>query len=123
MLDPRSRSRPESHLRVALVTAGLTMFDVNRAVQDDTGEWLAEPDLSCRPAKLALEYQGADHAELVRMRKDITRQTDLRRWGWIVLAYGPAQVFARPWEIAPEVRRLLAERAPDLLRGRRPAAR
>lgn len=116
LLDRGSRSRPESHLRVAVAMAGLPPFAVNRAVTNEAGEWLAEPDLSCAPAKIALEYQGVEHARIERMRKDITRFGDLRRAGWAVLTYGPAEVFGRPWQIAPEVRQLIAERAPNLLR-------
>jgi very-short-patch-repair endonuclease len=115
LLDPRSRSRPESHLRVALTSTGLMMFDVNVAVHTQYGEWLAEPDLSCAAAKIALEYQGADHADVKRMRKDITRAADLRRAGWLVLLFGPAEVFGRPWQIAPEVRYLIGQRAHQLL--------
>jgi very-short-patch-repair endonuclease len=116
LLDARSRSRPESHLRVAVAQAGLPTFDVNEAIADEWGEWLAEPDLSCEPARIALEYQGAEHAEPKRMRRDITRLADLRRAGWLVLLYGPAEVFGRPWQIAPELRTLIAVRAPQLLR-------
>jgi len=50
------------------------------------------------------------------MRKDLTRFADLRREGWLVLPYGPAEVFGRPWEIEAEVRNALRARAPQLLR-------
>lgn len=115
LLDGRSRSRPESHLRVAVVTGGLSCFEVNVPIHDANGGWLAEPDLSCKEARIALEYQGANHADVDRMRRDITRGTDLRHNGWLMLPYGPAQVFKRPWEIAPELRSLVAVRAPQLL--------
>jgi hypothetical protein len=59
LLDARSRSRPESHMRMALVHPDLPAFAVNEAVVDDVGQWLAEPDLSLAAARLALEYQGA----------------------------------------------------------------
>lgn len=116
LLDKRSRSRPESHLRVAVSAPDMPRFEVNEPVYRDDGGWLAEPDLSLAEARLALEYQGADHADLKRMRKDITRDTDMRRERWLTLAYGPAEVFKRPWEIRPEVRRFIRERAPHLLR-------
>jgi very-short-patch-repair endonuclease len=116
LLDARSRSRPESHLRVALSVAGLPSFAVNEAVSRDEGGWLAEPDLSLAEAKIAIEYQGEHHAEKVRMRRDLTRSTDLRMSGWSVLAYGPAEVFDRPWTAPNEVRALLEGRAPHLLR-------
>ena len=121
MLDARSRSRAESHLRVAIWTPDLPRFEVNEAVYRDEGGWLAEPDLSLAEARLALEYQGKDHAEVRRMRGDITRRRDMRSEGWLTLDYGPAEVFGRPWTIAPEVRAEVLDRAPHLLRpDRRP---
>lgn len=102
-------------MRVALVHPDLPAFAVNQAVFDEFGQWLAEPDLSLAAACLALEYQGADHADPDRMRKDMTRVTDLRRAGWEVLLYGPAEVLRRPQFIAVEVRDILRRRAPHLL--------
>lgn len=115
LLDGRSRSRPESHLRVAVSVVDLPAFAVNEAIFRADGGWLAEPDLSVAEAKLALEYQGENHAEPRRMRQDITRERDLRGEGWLCLMYGPAEVFGRPWSIAPEIRSALAARAPQLL--------
>ncbi|UQX89949.1 DUF559 domain-containing protein [Jatrophihabitans telluris] len=114
LLDQRSRSRPETHLRVIVRLGGLDCFDVNTPISNSDGEWLAEPDLSCEQARVALEYQGSDHAELSRMRRDITRATDLRRAGWMLLNYGPAEVFGRPEQIAPELRHLVQRRAPQV---------
>lgn len=125
LLDARSRSRPESHLRVAVSGGGMPKFEVNVAISRNEGGWLAEPDLSLEEAKLALEYQGADHAEVKRMRRDITRIVDVRRNDWAILPFGPAEVFGEPWLIWDEVRALVEVRAPQLLgeraRRRRPA--
>lgn len=115
LLDARSRSRPESHLRVAVRDGGLDCFEVNVPIFDRHGQWLAEPDLSCVQARIALEYQGIDHADPARMRADITRAADLRQRGWLMLAYGPAEVLGRPWQIVPELRELIRQRAPGLL--------
>jgi hypothetical protein len=123
LLDKRSRSRPESHLRVAATAPDLPKFAVNEPVYRNKGGWLAEPDLSLEEARIALEYQGADHAAVERMRKDITRNADMRSEGWLCLLYGPAEVFGRPWQIAPELRRLVGERAPQLLKRPRRANR
>lgn len=124
LLDGRSRSRPESHLRVALHAAGLPVPAVNVAVSDEHGQWLAEPDLSYPEARLALEYQGAHHAEPGRLRRDLTRTLELQRHGWLVLAYG-ANELQRPHTVADDVRTALGSRAPELLAqawtaGRRP---
>ena len=112
LLDARSRSRPESHLRYAIVGAGLPRPAVNAAIFSAHGQWLAEPDLSYEDVRLALEYNGADHAEQRRMRRDITRELDMRhRGGWETLVFGPTEVFARPDEIPLLVREVRRERA------------
>lgn len=124
LLDARSRSRPESHLRVAVSGADMPAFDVNMPVYRRGGGWLAEPDLSLAEARIALEYQGEDHADVRRMRRDITRFTDMRLDRWLVLTYGPAEVFGRAYLIKPEVYQHIRERAPGLLpRRTRPAKR
>lgn len=115
LLDGRSRSRPESHLRVAASGVAGVVYGVNEPVHRVTGGWLAEPDLSVTEAKLAIEYQGEVHADVERMRRDMTRFADLRSEGWLVLPYGPAEVFGRPWQIECEIRAAIRERAPQLL--------
>jgi hypothetical protein len=120
LLNERSRSRPESHLRVAVSGPDMPAFEVNQPIYRREGGWLAEPDLSLPAALIALEYQGKDHAEVERMRRDITRFVDMRRDTWAVLPYGPVEVFGQPWLIKPEVRELILVRAPHLLRPRRP---
>ncbi len=111
LLDARSRSRPESHLRAGFVLRGLVPSGVNQPVFDDLGQWLAEPDLSFDDARLAVEYNGADHATTDRMRRDMTRQVDLGdRGGWQTVAFGPAQVFGRLDQCAAYVARVRRER-------------
>ncbi len=109
-LDARSRSRPESHLRYALVSAGLPRPAVNQPIRDATGGWLAEPDLSYDDVRLALEYNGADHADKGRMRRDITRGVGISGAGWRTEVFGPVQVFDRPDQAATLVRQLRYER-------------
>ncbi len=123
LVDRRSRSRPESHLRVALVGAGLPAPEVNVSVHDERGGWLAEPDLSYPAARLAVEYQGAEHADPGRMRRDTARHMDLRRAGWDVLYYTAAQVFTHPEVPVADVRGALAARAPQLFAGVRGSPR
>jgi hypothetical protein len=110
LLDARSRSRPESHLRYTIVAAGLPKPAVNEAIYDVHGEWLAEPDLSYDDVRLAIEYNGADHAKIRRMRRDITREVDLgSRGGWRTVTFGPTEVFGRPDQVAAYVRELRRE--------------
>ncbi len=114
LLDGASASRPESHLRYALLAAGLPVPEVNTALCVN-GEWIGIPDLSYDEARLALEYQGADHAGSHRMRRDITRGLDFQDVGWRVMMFGPNEVFRRPDFVASLVRAALQERAPGLL--------
>ena len=117
LLNARSRSRPESHFRYALVSAGLPAPDVNLPIYNELGEWLAEPDLSYSDAMLALEYNGAEHAEANRMRRDYTRAFDVQHRGrWRVETFGPAEIFGRPDQTAQFVKELRRERLRGLRR-------
>lgn len=115
LLDTRSESRPESHLRYALCTAGLPPPAVNEPITDADGQWLCVPDLSYEDARLALEYNGADHFTLEHGRRDITRAFDVEdRGGWRILTFGPAEVFGRPHQVASHVRHVRDERLAQL---------
>lgn len=109
-LDARSRSRPESLLRYGLVSRGLPTPQVNRPIYNDQGEWLAEPDLHYDDARLAIEYDGAAHAELRRKRADMTRGLDVLGGGWLSLSVGPTEVFRRMDQVVYVIGRLRAER-------------
>lgn len=112
LLDRRSRSRPESHLRYAIVSSGLPKPEVNQHIYNALGEWLAEPDLSYADVRLAIEYNGALHAEVSRMRRDMTRGVDVGvRGRWLTIAFGPSEVFGHPDLVAAYVRMLRHERA------------
>jgi len=115
LLDARSRSRPESRLRAALLLAGLPRPEVNRPIFDDHHGWLAEPDLHYREARLALEYNGEEHAERGRMARDSTRLLQVQRAGWEVRTYTSVDAFKRLDEVVLDVRTLLRIRAPALL--------
>ncbi len=123
LLDAASRSRPESHLRYALVSGGLPAPAVNKAIYSPAGEWLAEPDLHYLEARLAIEYNGALHSDVTRMRRDITRDIDVaHRGGWRSITLGPAEVFGRPDQVAAFVRELYRERTQYLRGTPRPAS-
>ena len=110
LLNGRSRSRPESRIRGALLLNGLPAPRVNEPVYDGSRGWLAEPDLHYREAKIILEFNGSDHADVARMRRDATRLLDLQRAGWTVRTYTAADAFARLDGVVADVRLLLAAR-------------
>lgn len=115
LLHPGSRSRPESRIRAALLLAGLPMPEVNQPIYDEHGQWLAEPDLHYKAARLAIEFNGSDHAALDRMRKDATRTLDMLRADWLVRVYTAVDAFQRLDGVVADTREILARRAPELL--------
>lgn len=118
LLNKRSASRPESRIRTAILLAGLPAPRVNQAVFDEHGQWLAEPDMHYEQARLALEYNGSDHANEGRMRKDSSRLLDLQRAGWEVRTYTAPHAYRRLDEVVHDVDMLLRRRAPELLTAR-----
>lgn len=115
LVDSRSRSRPESRIRSALVVGGLPWPKVNESVHDRYGQWLAEPDLLYREARLALEYNGAHHGGIGQLRRDSARLLDLQRAGWEVRTYTARHAFDGLDEVVADVRDLLLRRAPELM--------
>lgn len=115
ILHSGSRSRPESRIRAALSLAGLPMPEVNQPIFDEHGQWLAEPDLHYKAARLAIEYNGSDHASVERMRKDATRTLDMLRADWLVRIYTAVDAFRRLDGVVADTRDILMRRAPELL--------
>jgi very-short-patch-repair endonuclease len=84
-LDGRAESPPESLLRLMLVDARLPMPQVNVAIFDANGGYIARPDLSYLEAKIAIEYEGAHHLDPKQFRRDTVRDQLLAALGWIVI--------------------------------------
>jgi hypothetical protein len=104
-----------------MICGGLPMPEVNRPIYSADGEWLAEPDLHYKRARLALEYNGADHAAVRRMRSDITRNVSVLGGNWLSIPFGPVEVFGRPDQAASLVAHYLDERDPGWRQRRRVA--
>lgn len=78
-LDARSRSPKESELRAYVVAAGLPRPEVNVEIHGFNGEFLGIVDLLFRRWRLALEYEGRQHAEsMVQFQRDIRRYGGFR---------------------------------------------
>lgn len=82
----------ESRLRLLLVLAGLPEPVVNHIEYDEHGRWVRRYDLSYPQLRLAIEYDGRQHAESDRQwERDVERREDLDRADWrivVVLAKG-----------------------------------
>jgi hypothetical protein len=87
LVDPRSRSRPESRMRVVWIRdAGLARPEVNVPVHSRRdGRLLGIPDLLDVTTGLVGEYDGGQHREVQQHGADNVREELLERHGLIVV--------------------------------------
>jgi hypothetical protein len=84
LADARAESQPESKLRVILTLAGLPPVP-QHVVRGPGGEFLARVDLAYPDLRVAVEYDGAWHAEDGQFARDRRRLNQLTAAGWAVL--------------------------------------
>jgi hypothetical protein len=101
LVDPRAQSRPESVMRVALVTAGLPV--VPQYVVLHCGRFVARLDLGLPEWQLGIEYDGAWHALREQLERDRARLNRLHEAGWNVV-HVTADMLHRPDELVTVVR-------------------
>src|SRR4029453_2851586 len=77
-------SAPETRLRLALKWAGLPAAEVNVATELGPGV-VRQPDLAYREQCVAVEYEGEGHSEPEQIVRDIAREEDFSRAGWILV--------------------------------------
>jgi hypothetical protein len=74
LMDAAAASRPETHLRLAYLGAGLPPMDVNVDLFDRFGTFLARPDLRFRGYPVVSEYDGSGHlTDPAQWRRDVER--------------------------------------------------
>lgn len=83
LLDGRAESVPESVLRIVLIKDGLT--PVPQLEVFDAHGFVARVDLGFAREKVAVEYDGAWHADPERTRRDRSRRQRLSNCGWRVI--------------------------------------
>ncbi len=108
LADPRAESPPESRLRVVLARAGLPAVP-QFVVHDVAGRFVARVDLAYPELCLAIEYDGAWHAETGQFARDRQRLNRLVAAGWVVLHVTAADL-RRPEQVVARVRALRAAR-------------
>jgi very-short-patch-repair endonuclease len=79
-----SDSAPETKLRLALEYAGLPEPQLNVRKELSAGV-VRQPDLAYPDHKVAVEYEGDGHSEVAQIVKDITREEDFARAGWLLV--------------------------------------
>lgn len=75
-------SAPETRLRLALEYAGLPEPQLNVPTELSVGV-VRQPDLAYPEQKVAVEYDGEGHSEVAQIVKDIAREEDFVRAGWL----------------------------------------
>jgi very-short-patch-repair endonuclease len=101
LADARSGSPMETRVRLAVVLAGLP----TPVPQHPVGPYLL--DLAYPRERLAVEYDGAEHREQRRARRDLERRAYLTARGWRVLRFDADVVLRAPHVIATTVDREL----------------
>ena len=87
----------ESRLRMLLVLAGLPEPAVNHIEYDDWGRWVRRYDLSWPELRLAVEYDGRQHAESQRQwERDVERREELDLDGWRIVVVLSKGVYREP---------------------------
>lgn len=79
-----SDSAPETRLRLALLNAGLPEPRLNLPTHLCDGV-LRQPDMSYPEHRVAVEYDGEAHSAAGQVVKDIAREEDFNRAGWLLV--------------------------------------
>jgi hypothetical protein len=96
LLTPLSASRPESLLRYWLIDSDLPNPVPQVPIIDRWGRVVVHADLGYEEWKVALEYEGRQHAERKQFGQDLGRYTLMAADGWLVLRFGELDLPRRP---------------------------
>lgn len=108
-----SWSPRETGCRLALLRAGLPEPLLNLDVFDETGSFIGCTDMAYPDQKVAIEYQGRQHAETYA--DDVERAERFRAAGWIMIQVTSA-AYDSPRSYTTRVRQALVSRGwPGLL--------
>jgi hypothetical protein len=109
LLSPFAMSRPESLMRFWLMSSDLPTPDVQVPIVDRWGQVVAHADLGYTRWKIALEYEGRQHAEADQFGRDIDRYSLMASDGWLVLRFAARHVNG-PAVVVDRTRRALVSR-------------
>ena len=109
LLDGRARSRPESLLRWWLHASDLPEPEIEVPVHDRWGRAVAHADLGYARWKVALEYEGRQHADPEQFDSDIDRYSLMAADAWLVLRFARRHLNG-PWAVIDRTRRALLNR-------------
>ena len=93
-------SRPESLVRVWLIESPLPDPELQVPLSDHAGREIAHADLGYARWRVALEYEGRQHAEREQFGRDIARYSLMASRGWLVLRFGEDDLARRERVVA-----------------------
>lgn len=104
-----SASRPESHLRLALIDAGLPEPELDVDVRDERGRLLGCSEMAYPHFRVAVEYEG-DHHRTTKDQwyRDIEKYHDYANAGWTVVRITSASLYSHHGQAAALVRAALS---------------
>jgi hypothetical protein len=108
LLSPLAASRPESLVRYWLATSDLPDPVPQIPIHDSWGREVAHADLGYEEWKIALEYEGLQHAERDQFGRDIDRYSLMAADGWLTLRFATRHL--TPWIVVDRTRRALLNR-------------
>lgn len=108
-LSGLSASHPESTVRYWLLTSDLPEPDLQVPVLDRWRRVVAHADLGYSRWKVALEYEGRQHADREQFERDVDRYSLMAADGWLVLRFAGKHV-GGPTAVVDRTRRALLSR-------------
>jgi hypothetical protein len=108
-LTGKAASRPESTLRYWLLVSDLPEPEVQVPVCDRFGREVAHADLGYSRWKVALEYEGRQHADGDQFGRDIDRYSLMAADGWLTLRFAGRHLRV-PTAVVDRTRRALTSR-------------
>jgi hypothetical protein len=101
----------ETRVRLLIVLAGLPEPVVNLTLRDESGTWTYRLDLSYPDLRIAIEYDGRQHADSTRQwTRDVARREELDTLGWRLLVVLSSDVFHGPGRTLERICALLTEK-------------
>jgi hypothetical protein len=108
-LSPEAASAPESVMRYWLLTSRLPQPEVQMPVHDRWGRVVVHADVGYSRWKVALEYEGRQHADREQFGRDVDRYSLMAADGWLVLRFA-ARHIGGPTAIVDRTTRALMSR-------------
>ncbi|SFP39143.1 hypothetical protein SAMN05660464_3047 [Geodermatophilus dictyosporus] len=109
LLTTESMSRPESVVRCLLIAGGLPHPPPQVEIHDRRGRVVAHSDLGWPRWRVAVEYEGRQHAERDRFGRDVDRYSLMAADGWLVVRYAAVHL-RRPEVVVDRAARALRSR-------------